>query len=116
MAVIEIEGMQFYAFHGHYESEQLVGNKFIVTIKIKTDSSMASVSDNLDDAINYQTIYTIIKNEMAVKSRLLEHVSKRILDAVYSRFPEIKKAKLKISKMNPAMGGEIEKVSVSIKR
>lgn len=116
MAFIKIEGMQFYAFHGHYETEQLIGNEFSIDIKIKTDTRKAADSDNIEDAINYQTIYEIIKKEMDVKSHLLENISKRILDALYSQFPEIKKAKLKISKMNPAMGGEIEKVSISIKR
>jgi dihydroneopterin aldolase len=116
MGIIEIEGMKFYAFHGHFESEQVVGNDFEVNLKIETDCEKASVSDNLDDALNYQTAYKIIKKEMEIPSHLLENVSKRILDSLYREFSSIKKAEIKISKMNPPMGGEIEKVSVTMSR
>lgn len=116
MGIIEIEGMHFYAFHGHFESEQRVGNDFIVNLKIETDCSRASISDNLDDALNYQTVYEIVKKEMSVTSHLLENVAKRILDSLYFTFETIKRAEVKISKMNPPMGGEIEKVSVTLSR
>ena len=116
MGTIRIEGMQFYAFHGHFDAEQKVGNKFIVDIKIKTKTANAAKSDQLKDALNYQSVYDIIKMEMAIKSRLLENVADRILNALYSQFTSIKKCSVKISKINPPMGGEIEKVSVTLKR
>jgi dihydroneopterin aldolase len=116
MGIIEIEGMKFYAFHGHFESEQVVGNEFTVNLKIETDCEKAAISDNLNDALNYQTAYEIIKKEMAVPSHLLENVAKRILDSLYLRFTTINKAEVKISKMNPPMGGEIEKVSITLIR
>lgn len=116
MGIIEIEGMKFYSFHGHFESEQIVGNEFLVNLKIETDCSKAADSDNLEDALNYQTAYEIVKTEMEQKSHLLENVANRILDSLYSHFISIIKAEVKISKMNPPMGGEIEKVSVTISR
>jgi len=116
MDIIEIEGMKFYAFHGHFESEQIVGNEFSVDLKIETDCNKAAISDNLDDALNYQTAYEIVKQEMVQPSKLLENVAKRILDKLYIEFKSIKKASIKISKMNPPMGGEIEKVSVTLSR
>lgn len=116
MGIIEIEGMHFYAFHGHFESEQKVGNEFVLNLKIETDCSPASISDNLDDALNYQTAYEIVKEEMNITSHLLENVAKRILDSLYEKFSTIKKAEIKISKINPPMGGEIEKVSVTLIR
>jgi len=116
MDTIEIEGMYFYAFHGHFKAEQIVGNDFRIDIKIKTDCSKAAETDNLDDALNYQTVYEIIQKEMRINSKLLENVAKRITDALYLEFPFIQKIKLKISKLNPPMGGEIEKVSVKLKK
>jgi dihydroneopterin aldolase len=70
------------------------------------------ISDNLGDAVNYQTVYEIVKKEMMINSNLLEHVANRVLDALYTTFPDIANAEIKISKLNPPMGGEIEKVSV----
>jgi dihydroneopterin aldolase len=116
MGIIEIEGMHFYAFHGHFKSEQIVGNEFIVYLKLETDCSLASISDDLENALNYQTAYEIVKKEMAITSHLLENVAKRVLDSLYLNLSSITKAEVKISKMNPPMGGEIEKVSVTLSR
>lgn len=116
MGLIEIEGMHFYAFHGHFESEQKIGNKFKVDLKIETNCSRAAVSDNLSDALNYQSAYEIVKAEMSITSNLLENVAKRILDSLYLNFESIIKAEVKISKMNPPMGGQIKKVSVTLSR
>jgi dihydroneopterin aldolase len=116
MGIIEIDGMRFYAFHGHFESEQIVGNDFAINLKIETDCDAAAFSDNLVDALNYQSAYEIVKKEMEKPSHLLENVAKRILDSLYDNFSSIKNASVKISKMNPPMGGEIEKVSVTMSR
>jgi 7,8-dihydroneopterin aldolase/epimerase/oxygenase len=116
MGLIEIEGMKFYAFHGHFESEQKVGNEFRVDLRIETNCDLAAISDNLNDALNYQTAYETVKKEMSVTSYLLENVAKRVLDSLYSNFESIIKAEIKISKMNPPMGGEIEKVSITMSR
>ena len=116
MGIIEIEGMIFYAYHGHFESEQIVGNRFIVDLKIETNCLDAAVSDKLEDALNYQTAYKIVQKEMDITSHLLENVAKRILDSLYNHFDSIEHAWVKISKLNPPMGGEIEKVSVSLQR
>ena len=116
MGIIEIEGMKFYAFHGHFESEQIVGNEFLVDLIIETDCSNAAISDNLNVALNYQTAFEIVKKEMSISSHLLENVAKRILDSLYNNFSSIIKSRVKISKLNPPMGGEIEKVSVTLSR
>ena len=116
MGIIEIEGMEFYAYHGHFAEEQIVGNRFIVHVTLVTDCEKAAKSDDLNDALNYQTIYLAVKEEMQIKSRLLENVAGRILDRLYSGFNGIEKAKVKISKLNPPMGGQIERVSVTLER
>jgi dihydroneopterin aldolase len=72
------------------------------------------LSDNIIDTVNYQSVYRIVKDEMAQPSHLLEHVARRILDSVCTQFPEIEHAKVKVSKMNPPMGGKMQCVSVSL--
>lgn len=116
MGLIQIENMEFYAFHGHYKEEQIVGNKFIVDLTIETDMNAPAKSDNLKDAVNYQRAYQIIKVEMSKKSYLLENIAGRILDALYAELKGIEKAKVKVSKMNPPMGGKIGSVSVVMER
>ena len=116
MGWIIIEGMKFYAFHGHYEVEKIVGTHFQVDVYVKTDCLKAAVSDNLNDALNYQELFLLVQAEMKKNSNLLENVANRILNLLFEKFPHIKKAKVKVSKLNPPMGGEIEKVSVLLSK
>jgi len=116
MGLIQIENMEFYAFHGHFKEEQIVGNRFLVDLTIETDMKIPSESDSLKDAVNYQKAYEIVKIQMGKKSHLLEHIAGRILDAIHSEMEGIKKATVKVSKMNPPMGGKIGSVSVVMEK
>jgi dihydroneopterin aldolase len=114
MALIEIEGMEFYAFHGHFDVEKIAGNRFLVDLKIEADCSKAGQTDRLEDTLDYQKAYLIVKEEMAIPSNLLEHVCQRIISRIKAEFSEAQKVIVKISKMTPPMGGQIEKVSVTL--
>ena len=121
--IIEIEGMEFFAYHGCFEAEQIVGNKFMVYACLHynchcpaSTDDIAAVSDQITDALSYQTAYEIIAVEMMKRSHLLEHVGLRILDALYAAFPQLQYAKIKISKMNPPLGGQIRCTSVTLEK
>lgn len=117
MGKIIIEEMEFYAFHGHYEEEQIVGNRFLVDLEIETNLDPAAESDQLEDAVNYQQAYILIKKEMRrKKSNLLENIASRILDALFEEMEGIEKATLRMRKMHPPMGGPIRSVGVSMSR
>jgi 7,8-dihydroneopterin aldolase/epimerase/oxygenase len=115
MATISITGMEFHAYHGCFKEEQVIGNRFIVDIQFDTDTTEAEVTDNLSKTVNYAAVYSLVKIEMAITSKLLEHLAKRILDAIMNAFPQITKAELKVSKMNPPVGGKVDCVSVGLK-
>jgi dihydroneopterin aldolase len=108
--------MEFYSFHGHFREERIVGNKFLVDLTIETDMTQPSASDNLKDAVNYQRVYEIVKLQMEMKSHLLEHIAGRILDAIYVEMTGIQKVTVKVSKLNPPMGGKIGSVSIVLSR
>ncbi len=114
MAKILLEGMEFYAYHGCFKEEQVIGNRFLVELEIEVDTTLAEVSDRLHDTVNYQAVYNKIKEAMGNKSHLLEHLARRILDILREGFPEIRKMKVKISKMNPPIGGSIRCVSMEM--
>ncbi|MFO8235731.1 MAG: dihydroneopterin aldolase [Bacteroidales bacterium] len=116
MGLIQLENMEFYAYHGHFKEEQIVGNRFLVNLTIQTNMDKAGESDTLKDALNYQTAYEIIKEEMKKKSHLLENIAKRILDALYNNFDSIEKTSIKVSKMNPPIGGKMKSISVVMER
>jgi dihydroneopterin aldolase len=116
MGLIQIENMEFYSFHGHFKEEQIVGNKFIVDISIETDMKVPSDTDSLKDAVDYQRVYQIIKGQMEKKSHLLENIAGRIIDAIYAEMKGILKITVKVSKMNPPMGGKIGSVCVTLSK
>lgn len=114
MATIAIENMEFHAFHGCFEEEQIIGNTFIVDIYMEADTAEAEKTDDLDKTVNYANVYELVKKEMAIKSKLLEHVGRRVLNAVEQTYPQIEAIELKIAKMNPPIGGKVESVSLTL--
>ena len=116
MSVVSVEGMEFFAYHGCFKEEQLTGTKFIVDIFLTVDTNKAESSDNLEDTVNYQEVFRLVKAEMLITSKLLEHVGRRILDSVTTKFPQVESATLKIRKMNPPLGGKMDFVSLTLKQ
>jgi len=107
MARISIENMKFFAHHGCFKEEAMTGTHFVVTLSFDTDTSDAQKSDKLEDTADYQAIYHLVKDEMKKRSNLLEHVGQRILKALADQYPETRNAEVKISKMNPPLGGGV---------
>ena len=113
MGKISLEGMEFFAYHGCYKEEQIIGTKFIVDLHVSLDTILAEESDHLKDTLSYVQLYHAVKNEMEQKSHLLEHVAKRIMDSLKSGFPQIRSIEMKISKVNPPIGGKVSQVCYS---
>ena len=116
MGKIAIEGMQFYAYHGHFKEEQFVGNQFIVDIYIETNIAEAAISDDLTKTLNYELVYRIAKDEMKKKSNLLEHAAKRIMDEVDKQFGPLEKLRVRVSKLHPSVRGNVERVYVELEK
>jgi 7,8-dihydroneopterin aldolase/epimerase/oxygenase len=114
MGKILLEDMEFFAYHGCFEEEQIIGNRFIVNLEFETDTSLAETSDHLHDTVNYQKVYNLVKEQMDQKSYLLEHIARRIAEAVNKEFPHLSNLRVKVSKLNPPMGGRMKCVSVEI--
>lgn len=114
MATIAVEGMTFRAYHGCMEEEQVIGNTFIVDLYMEADTTKAEKSDDLMDTTDYAEAYNIVKREIEIPSKLLEHVGRRILDSIKKSFPEVESAELKVAKMNPPINGQADSVSVTL--
>jgi 7,8-dihydroneopterin aldolase/epimerase/oxygenase len=114
MGQILIKNMEFYSYHGHYAGERKIGNRFLVSVSIETDLQKPMETDRLEDALDYRGVYETVKEEMLVPSNLLEHVAGRIVDSLYRKFDTITKVTVKVTKLNPPLGGKTEGVSVVI--
>lgn len=116
MGKIILEGMEFFAYHGCFHEEQVIGSRFLVDVELETDTSKAELTDHLEDTVNYQSIYSLVRHEMEQKSRLLEHVGRRILDAIAGAYPEITSLNVTISKVNPPLGGKVKQIDCVLTR
>lgn len=115
MGVIRLDSMAFFAYHGCFEEERKVGNDFLVDLEIKTNTEKPECSDNIQDALNYQEVYWVVEKEMAEPNNLLERVAKRIMSALFAKYPsQILHLKVTVKKMNPPLGGKLEYVSVTL--
>ena len=105
MGILELEGMEFRAYHGCLEHERKAGNLFTVDFKGRLPMRAASESDRLEDALDYGKIYDCIAAEMKVPSDLLEHVAGRIVSALAAAFPELQEFEVRVSKRCPPVNG-----------
>ncbi len=111
---ISLEDVRFYAYHGAYEQEQCVGNWFEVTVRVQYDFTDAMDTDNLEGTIDYGQIYDLVKAEMDIPSKLIEHVAGRIVKSLRRTFPEIKSGYLKVSKMKPPINAPMHCAAVEV--
>ncbi|MXV37178.1 dihydroneopterin aldolase [Flavobacteriaceae bacterium Ap0902] len=109
---IIIENIQIHTNHGCMDEEGLIGSEYTVDIEVHADMLKSAQSDNLSDTVDYVHLNKIVHQEMRKRSKLLETVALRILNRVGAEIPMIKFAEVKVSKLNPPMGGNVEKVSV----
>ena len=112
---IELRGMIFHAFHGVSAQERKVGNIYTVDLKFELDIRKAVETDNLNDTVNYASVYAVVKKEMAIPSHLIEHAANRIIRQIRTDFPQIKAIEIRLAKQNPPFGGDIREVAVIIR-
>ncbi len=111
---ITLHEMRFYAYHGVFAQEQRVGNHFIVELSFWADIAESLHRDELEETISYADVYEVIKAEMAIPSRLLEHVVGRISERLFATFPRMQRIALTLSKCNPPFPGEVQSAAVTL--
>ncbi len=108
---IKLSEMEFRAYHGCYDMEQRVGNRFVVNLEISTWQDDIA-ADRVEDAVNYLTVYEVVEEQMRVTQRTIECVALNIITALNSRFDKIDGVKCEVTKLAPPLGGKIARVSV----
>jgi 7,8-dihydroneopterin aldolase/epimerase/oxygenase len=113
---IALEGLEFHAFHGVYPHERESGNWFEVDVAVDADFSQAAKTDELAGTVDYEAIYRVVKEEMDKPSKLLETVGENIVQEVFKRFAKVTSVDLKISKINPPIGGKAKKATIYLSK
>lgn len=116
MGTIKVQNIRVYAYHGCLLEEGKIGSDYRVDVKVKADLSKSTISDELKDTVDYVHLNLIVKEEMAIRAKLLEHVADRIIQRIFNELLMVVKATISVSKINPPIGGNVEKVTVTIRK
>ena len=114
MGIIKLKNIRTYSYHGCLIEEGRIGSAYIVNLEVKTDLRKSSISDNLIDTVDYVLLNTIVVEEMAIRSDLLEHVAHRIIMRIFEEVPTISRIIVAVSKLNPPIGGDVEAVTIEM--
>ncbi len=112
MGQIYLENIRTYSHHGCMKEETVIGSEYRVDLWVDADLTVASSSDDLKDTPDYVLLNQIVVEEMKVPSRLLEHVAQRIIDRIKPSFAGLERIRVRVSKINPPIGGDVQSVSV----
>ena len=112
---IHLKQMEFRAYHGCYDLEQVVGNRFVVELSITTPLGAVADEDAVEKAVNYLTVYERVSEVMRIKCRTIECVAQNIIRAIRELYPEIVEVECEVSKLAPPLGGKVGRVSVCLK-
>ena len=112
MGIIQVNNIKLYAFHGCLEEEAKIGSDYRVDVEVKADLKKSAKTDELSDTVDYVHLNHIVKEEMAIRSKLLEEVAQRILDRFFKELRMIRKAKISVAKINPPIGGNVQEVLI----
>jgi len=112
MGTIKVNSIKLYAYHGCLEEEAKIGSEYIVDVAVKAALKKSAKTDALEDTVDYVHLNLIVKEEMAIRSKLLEEVAQRILDRFFKELPMVQKAKVAVAKINPPIGGNVEEVVI----
>ncbi len=113
MGYITLQNIKVYANHGCLQEEEKIGSDYRVDLKVKANLYTSANSDQLSDTVDYVHLNRIVKEEMAIRSQLLEHVAERILARIIHELPLVAEAIVDLSKINPPIGGNVEMVTIS---
>ena len=111
---ISLNGLRFYAYHGVEPQESVVGAWYSVSVQLETDITKATDSDTISDTINYARVASVVKQQMEIRSKLLEHVAGRIANALLETYSSLQQVTVNVSKENPPIGIPCSAATVKI--
>ncbi len=114
MGVIKVENIRVFANHGCLSEETKIGSDYRVDLKVKANLQPSAASDLLSDTVDYVFLNRIVREEMHEPTHLLETVAKRIITRILTEDNMVKKVSVEISKLNPPIGGDVEKVTIKM--
>ncbi len=116
MDKIYFQRMSFYGYHGVFEAEAQLGQRFYVDLELSLDLSRAGNSDQLQDTVNYADIFSLVQRIVeAERYQLVEALTEQIAGRLLSAFPFLE-VKVRVTKPNPPINGHYDSVAIEMVR
>ena len=113
-STIVVNDIQLHAYHGVMPQAQLTGNDYLVSVSAQYPIDKAIITDDVQHTLNYAMVYDIVKEEMGISSKLVEHVAGRIAQHLMKQFADISAVRVRVTKLNPPMGAQCAGAGVEI--
>ncbi|HEU4496098.1 MAG TPA: dihydroneopterin aldolase [Flavobacterium sp.] len=114
MGTIKLKNIRTYSYHGCLAEESRIGSDYSVDLEISADLQKSMETDDLADTVDYVHLNKIVVEEMAMRSKLLEHAAHRILKRIFEEIASVSRIAVSVSKINPPIGGDVEAVTIQI--
>ena len=108
MGLIQVNGIRVFAYHGCLAEEARIGGHYRVDVHVEGDFSMAETIDVLDRTVDYGRVTTIVKEQMAQRSALIEHAARRILNALKAEWTAPYRWSVCLVKEHPPVNGDVQ--------
>ena len=115
-ATVKVENLKIYAFHGCMDEEKVIGSDYVINMKAVCFVGEKVFNDDITQTVDYVDLARIAKREMAVRSKLLEAVIKRIIDASFKEIDSLEELYVSVSKINPPINADVRSVSVTMSK
>jgi 7,8-dihydroneopterin aldolase/epimerase/oxygenase len=112
--VLSIENIECYAYHGCLPEETKIGGRFSVDVLIDSDFTKAMDNDDLSATADYVLIHQIVREEMAIPSKLIEHAAGRLLKRFSGIYSQAANIVVTVKKFNPPVNGFIGTASFRV--
>jgi 7,8-dihydroneopterin aldolase/epimerase/oxygenase len=107
MQTLHIEDIRLHAYHGCLEEEGRIGGKYRVDIKLEADLEASAIADDLGRTVDYVLVYELVKQEMAIRAKLIETVARRIAHRLAQTYPWVAKWEVSLTKYSPPVNGNL---------
>ena len=111
---ILLQGLQYHAFIGVGEQEQVVGNDYVLDLRLGYPFAAAMESDVVNDTLNYADVFNVVSEVMKQPSKLLEAAAGKIVKELCARYKRLESIDLKLVKRNPPMGADCDSTGVEL--
>lgn len=115
--ILRLTNMTFHAYHGVWDEEREIGQRFEVDLELKIDMSSAAKSDKLRDTVDLSAVFETIEHViLKEKFQLLETMAERVAQQILHNYKKVEEVLVRVRKPHAPIRGIQDGIEVEIVR